>query len=126
MGDKLFLIGVKDTVSNLAKEVAIVDSLTGNKNLVYLNFWDNFSIIQYDTETKEYFIKEDLRSSEYKSLETEKELFKYMDDNGIEFIDDLNPLGSIFRSYTMAYLEIVRWSADVAYTSELMEALTCG
>ena len=39
-----------------------------------------------------------------------------MDKNGYRFIGDENPLGAIFKSYTMAYLECIRWAANVDWT----------
>ena len=72
------------------------------------------NILEYNPETKWYTIK--LNEKEYEVFGSENSLFKYMNETGCRFISHENPLGAIFKSYTMAYLECIRWAADVDWT----------
>lgn len=116
--NKLYLIGVKCPLPQLAECVGLVDTYEEypEQEIAYMGFWDKVCIIEYNQITKQYTVKENLIGEpHYFCTHSEEILFKYMDDNNIEFIMDPNPLGEIFTSYAAAYLELVRWAADVAY-----------
>lgn len=118
--DKLYLIGIKCSLEELANHVGLVNTFEENpeQEVAYFDFWDKVCIIEYNRESGHYFVKENIIGEpQYFLASTEKILFKYMDCNGIEFVQD-GPLGIIFQSYAAAYLEIVRWAADVAYTRD--------
>ena len=126
IGNKLYLVGIKQTLPKLANCVSLIGTLTGRYELGYFNFWNNICFIEYNQDTKEYTVKEFNQYGEsvsYKIFHTESMLFAYMDQQEILFVDDCNPLGAIFQSYAMAYLAVVRWAADVAYTRELWNKL---
>ena len=118
--NKLYLVGVKCSLDELAQKVSIVNEF----ELAYFGFWDSIVLIEYNQDTKNYLVKEDFSSKpHYFSTHSEQILFKYMDDNEINFVGDNNPLGAIFRSYAAAYLEVVRWAADVARCRNFMFSL---
>ena len=122
--NKLYLIGVKCPLPQLAECVGLVDTFSGNEELAYFGFWDNVVIFEYDQNSKVYWVKANLVGEpQYYNFDSEKELFKYMDDNNIQFVIDPNPLGNIFQSYAAAYLELVCWAADVAYTRDRLHEL---
>ena len=96
-------------------------------HIAYFDFWDKVCYIEYNQDTHEYVVKEVVDGEiEYYQCAKEKELFRHMDDNGICFIGDDNPLGAIFQSYSAAYLAVVRWAADVAYAKAKYNALLEG
>lgn len=124
--NKLYLIGVKCPLPQLANCVGLVDTYEEDpeQEVAYMGFWDKVCIIEYNRDTKVYWVKANLIGEpQYYNFSSEKELFKYMDDSYIQFVDDPNPLGEIFTSYTAAYLELVRWAADVAYTRDRLHEL---
>ena len=51
-----------------------------------------------------------------------KDMFNKMEEQGINFLGDI-PLGNIHKSYTMMYLELVRWTADIYYAKRHWEGL---
>ena len=123
MENKLFLVGIKCPLDKLADEVGLVSTLTAEEHLAYFSFWDNVCIITYDQDNHIWGIQEDIiGKSPLVTFNKEPSLFNYMDENGISFVYD-NPLGEIFRSYTRAYLEIVRWAADIAYIRNYLNSL---
>ena len=122
MENNLFLIGVKCKLKNLAHCVFIVEE-EGIEHVAYNRFWENITFIWYNQDTHLYTVKEIVNEEvKYSYYEKEKELFRHMDNNGINFIDD-NPLGEIFQSYSAAYLALIRWAADVAWTKEKYKQL---
>lgn len=123
--DKLYLICTKVPLQELAKNV-FFDSFSAVQELAYISFWDNLSILEYNRNTKVYTLKEfgvTGIAHSYATFGSESALFRYMDQFGINFIGDENVLGDIFASYAAAYLEIVRWSADVAYSKKFYNEL---
>lgn len=118
MENKLYIIGIKCSLEDLANKIGFVDE--GDERYVaYFGFWENIVFVEYNQDTHEYTVKENVDGEiRYYKYDTEKELFRHMDSNGIDFIYDLNPMGDIYRSYSAAYLEVVRWAADVAWTRE--------
>ena len=87
--------------------------------MVYSDFWDNIDFVWYNQDTYLYTVKEIINKEvKYSYYKAEKELFRHMDTNGIEFISDSNPMGEIFQSYSAAYLAIIRWAADIAWTKQ--------
>ena len=107
--NKLYLIGVKCPLPQLAECVGLVDIPYGYEEVVYMGFWDKVVIFEYDQMTKQYTVKENVVGEpHYFVTHSEQILFKYMDDNNIQFVIDPNPLGNIFQSYTAAYLELPR------------------
>ncbi len=125
--NKLYIIGVKCSLYQLTECVGLVNNPFGEKEVAYLGFWDKVVIFEYDRDTKVYWVKTNLVGEpQYYNCGSEQELFKYMDDNNIQFVIDPNPLGNIFESYTAAYLELVRWAADVCYTRDYYNALLEG
>lgn len=126
MENNLFLIGIKCKLEQLAHCFSIVKE-KGIEHMVYSNFWDNIVFIWYNQDTHLYTVKEIIdKEVKYFYCRTEKELFRHMDTNGIEFVNDLHPLGKIFQSYSAAYLELIRWAADVAWTKYKYDQLIRG
>ena len=122
--NSLYLIGVKCPLPQLAEQVGLASDYNEEDNVAYFGFWDNVCIIEYNTETHKYMVKENLvGESNFYIADVEKDLFNYMDEQHIDFIYEDNPLGNIFYSYSAAYLELVRWAADVAYTREIWNNL---
>ena len=129
IGNKLYLVGIKQSLPKLANCVSLIGTLTGRYEVGYFEFWNNICFIEYNQDTKEYTVKEFGPHREpivCKKFHTESMLFAYMDEHEILFVDDCNPLGAIFQSYAMAYLAVVRWAADIAYTKELYKNLLQG
>lgn len=123
----LYLIGVKCPLPQLAERVGLVDNFLGEEELAYFSFWDNVCIIEYNIDNKCYWVKEfGIEGPHYANFGNEKELFSYMDERHIDFIHEDNPLGIIFESYSAAYLELVRWAADVAYIRNRLNILLEG
>ena len=125
--NKLYYICTRIPIRTLSNYV-FLDGLD-NQELVYTEFWNNVAILEYDTESRIYALKE-FGCTEFSQttiyFATESKLFKYMDTVHLEFIQDRNILGKLFRSYTSAYLELIRWAADVAYTKKFQEELLEG
>jgi hypothetical protein len=120
MENKLYLVGIKCSLEELANHFGLVDSLSGEEEIAYFNFWNNIAFIEYNQDTYKYTVKEFVDDEvRYYTYDQEKELFQHMDDYGIEFIYDNNPMGDIFQSYSAAYLAVVRWVADVAWARDL-------
>lgn len=125
--NKLFLIGVKCSLPQLAKCVGLVDSFSSNQQIAYFDFWEKICFIVYDRDSKEYTVKENCDcAAHYHTFNDEIKLFQYMDENDIQFVGDENPLGAIFSSYSAAYLEVVRWAADICYICNLYNDLLEG
>lgn len=124
--NKLYLIGIKCPLPQLAECVGLVNTYEEypEQEIAYMGFWDKVCIIEYDQMIKQYTVKENLIGEpHYFCTHSEEILFKYMDDNQIEFVIDPNPLGNIFQSYSAAYLALVCWAADVAYTRDRLHEL---
>ena len=118
MGNYLFLIGIKCNLEQLANCVSVVEE-DGVEHVAYFGFWDKIAFIWYNQDTHIFTIKEIVDGEvRYYNYEKDEELFQHMDDNGIEFIYGTHSLGKTFKSYSAAYLEIIRWVADVAWTRE--------
>lgn len=127
MENKLFLVGIKCSLDQLAEKVGLVDTFSGERHVAYFGFWENICFIEYNQDTHEYRVKEVVDGEvEYYNCGKENNLFRHMDNNGIRFIGDENPIGAIFTSYAAAYLEVVRWAADIAWTREKYNALLEG
>ena len=125
MENNLFLIGIKCNLEQLANYVSIKKE-KGIERMIYSysNFWSNITFIWYNQDTHLYTVKEILNGEvKYSYFEKEKELFRHMDDNGINFIYGDNPLGEIFQSYSAAYLALIRCAADVAWTKHKYDQL---
>ena len=123
MENNLFLIGLKCSLEQLAHCVSLVEE-KGIERMVYSNFWDNIVFIWYNQDTHLYTAKEIVDGEvKYFYSNKEKALFQHMDDNGINFIYSDNPLGEIFQSYSAAYLAVIRWVADIAWTKHKYEQL---
>jgi len=117
--NSLYLIGVKCPLPQLAEQVGLVENFLGEEELAYFGFWDNVCIIEYNIDNRCYWIKGfGVEGLCYANFGNEKELFSYMDEQHIDFIHEDNPLGNIFYSYSAAYLELVRWAADIAYIKD--------
>lgn len=128
MENNLFLIGLKCSLEQLTNYVSIKKE-KGIERMVYSysNFWGNITFIWYNQDTHLYTVKEILNGEvKYFYFEKEKELFRHMDDNGIKFIYGDNPLGENFQSYSAAYLALIRWAADVAWTKYKYNQLVSG
>lgn len=129
MNNKLYVIGIKLPLKMLSNKVYIDTTFTGFQQLIGYGFWENICFIEYDRDTKEYTIEEfefPGTIPQYKKFHTEALLFAYMDEHEILFVNDCNPLGAIFQSYSAAYLEVVRWGADIAYTRKYLNNLMEG
>lgn len=124
MENKLFLIGIKCSLDQLAEKVGLVDTLSEERHIAYFEFWENICFIEYNQDTHKYSVKEVVDGEvKYYYCEKENDLFRHMDDNGIRFIGDENPMGAIFSSYAAAYLEVIRWSAEIAYSKKFQQQL---
>ena len=106
MNDNLYLIMTNRSLLKLADDIISSTDRIDNGIII---------ILEYNPKTKWYSIKT-TENKNYKIFWNEKALFGYMDKNGYRFIGDENPLGAIFKSYTMAYLECIRWAANVDWT----------
>ena len=127
MENKLYFIGIKTSLKNLANHFGFIESFSDEKQIAYFNFWENIVFFEYNQDTHMYVIKEIIDNEiRYYTYEKEKDLFRHMDDHNIEFVYNLNPMGDIFQSYSAAYLAIVRWVADVSWTRELYDNLMEG
>lgn len=127
IGNKLYLIGVKCPLPQLAEKIALVENYDEEPSVGYFGFWDNICFIEYDQDTKEYIVKENEGCEvHYYRFVKEQQLFWHMDEHNIQFVSDENPLGDIFQSYSAAYLSVVRWVADVVWTRDLYNNLLEG
>ena len=116
MENKVYFIGLKCSVAELTEKVSLIDVVPGEDELAYMGFWNNVCIIEYDGNTDFYTFKENiLNDSIYHICYGVKTFINYCNDNNIQFPID-SPISKPFESYAMAYLELVRWAADVAYT----------
>lgn len=123
MENKLYFIGVKCPLEQLAEHFGLVEE-GEERHIAYFGFWNNVVFFEYNQDTHLYRVKEIVDSEvQYHDFDEEKFLFRYMDEHYIEFVSDLNPLGEIFRSYAAAYLSVIRWVADVAYSRDLYRKL---
>ena len=123
MENNFFLIGLKCSLEQLANYVSIKKE-NEIEHMVYSNFWSNIAFIWYNQDTHLYTAKEIINGEiRYFYSNREEALFRHMDDNGINFIYGDNPLGEIFQSYPAAYLALIRWAADVAWTKEKYKQL---
>ena len=123
MENKLYLVGIKCSLEDLANRFGLVSE----GEIAYFNFWNNIAFIEYNQDTHKYTVKEIVDDEvRYYTYDQEKELFRHMNDYSIEFIYDDNPMGDIFQSYSAAYLAVVRWVADVAWTKNLYNSLMEG
>lgn len=126
MENKLYLIGIKCSLKELANHFGLVDE-GDESHVAYFDFWNNIAFIEYNQDTHMYTVKEIVDDEvRYYFYKQEKDLFRHMDDYGIEFVYDNNPIGAIFQSYSAAYLALVRWVADVAWTRDLYNNLMEG
>lgn len=126
MENNLFLIATKCKLEQLAHCVSVTKE-NGPEHVAYSNFWENIVFIWYNQDTHLYTVKEILDEKvKYFYYREEKELFRHMDDNGIDFVTDSHPLGEIFLSYSAAYLAIIRWVGEVAWTRKKYEDLIRG
>lgn len=118
----LYIIGVKCSLQDLSETISMVDG-----HVCYFDFWKNICFFEYNKDTCEYLLKE-IENGEvhYHTFDNEKELFRHMRENKINFIADDNPLGEIFVSYSGAYLALIRWVGDIAYTKEKLNQLVEG
>lgn len=122
MENKLYLVGIKCSLSNLANRVQLIEE-KGVKHIAYMGFWENIVFFEYNQDTHEYIVKEVVDNEiRYYSYEKETDLFHHMDNHGIEFVYDI-PMGEIFQSYSAAYLEVVRWAGDICWTREYFHEL---
>ena len=122
MENKLYLVGIKCSLFDLAKRVQLIEE-KGIKHIAYLGFFFFFVFFEYNQDTHEYIVIEVVDNEiHYYSYKKENDLFRHMDDHGIEFVYDI-PMGEIFQSYSAAYLEVVRWVGDVCWTRELFNEL---
>ena len=116
--NKVYFIGLKCSVSELAEKVSLINSAPGEDEIAYMGFWDNVCIIEYNGNTDFYTFKENIfNNSVYYICYGAKTFINYCNDNNIQFPIE-SPLSQPFKSYTGAYLELVRWAADIAYTRE--------
>lgn len=123
MENNLFLIGLKCSLKQLANCLSIKKE-KGIERMVCSDFWDNIVFIWYNQDTHLYTVKEIVDGEvKYFYPDREKALFQHMNDNGIKFISDSHPLGEIFQSYSAAYLAVIRWAADIAWTKHKYEQL---
>ena len=122
MENNLYFIGIKCSLKDLSNRVNLVDD-----NVGYFSFWDKVCIIEYNPATEKFTVKENINMGEPQYFTgDENSLLHYLNENGIEVIVDDEPLGNIFRSYTAAYLELVRWAADIAYSKNYYYSLIEG
>ena len=127
MENKLYLIGIKCSLKELANHFELIDTFSGEEQIAYFNFWENIAFIEYNQDTHLYTVKEIIDGEvQYYFYKREEELFRHMDDYGIEFVYDNNPIGDIFQSYSAAYLALIRWVADVAWTRDVYNNLMEG
>lgn len=126
MENKLFLIGIKCPLSQLANQVSVVEEY-GVRHVAYFDFWKNIVFIEYNQDIHQFVVKEIKDNKvQYSVYEREKYLFRHMDEENISFVGDNNPLGEIFRSYSAAYLALIQWVGDVAWTKEYYNSLLEG
>ena len=126
MENNLFFIGIKCTLEQLSECVFVTEE-DGKEYVDYYNFWDNIVFIWYNQDTHLYTIKEIVdKEVKYSYFEEDKNFIKYLNENKIQCVYDDNPLGQIFQSYSAAFLEIIRWAADVAWTKNKLEKLLEG
>ena len=119
MENNLFFIGIKCTLEQLSECVFVTEE-DDTEYVDYYDFWDN-------QDTHLYTVKEIVdKEVKYFYFEEDKNFIKYLNENKIQCIYDDNPLGQIFQSYSAAFLAIIRWAADVAWTKNKLEKLLEG
>ena len=115
MENKVYFIGLKCSIAELAEKVSLIDVVPGEDELVYMGFWDNVCIVEYDGNIDTYTVKENIFGNyEFHACYGVVTFINYCNDHNIQFVE--GPLGQPFTSYAMAHLAIVRWAADVSYT----------
>lgn len=126
MENKVYFIGLKCTVAELAEKVSLINAVPDEYELAYMGFWDNVCIIEYDGNTDFYTIKENIFGDyAFYACHGAATFVYYCNDNNIQFPIE-NSISQPFVSYSMAHLALVRWAADVAYTKNKLNDLLEG
>ena len=107
MENKLFLFGIDVPLEGIV-------SLIYRTPEVETMVWRHFYVFEFNQDNGTYKMWNIFKPHIVFGFETENDMFDKMDAEGINFIGNI-PIGNIFKSYTMAYLELVRWVADVYY-----------
>lgn len=115
MENKLYLFGIDVPLK------CIVDVIYATP---YVDdyIWKHLYMFEYNQDTKLYRMWNINKYYIVYGFESDKDMFSKMEEQRINFVGDI-PLGNIFQSYTMAYLELVRWTADVYYAKRHWESL---
>lgn len=124
MGNKVYFIGLKCSVAELAEKVGLIMNIESDeKEIAYMGFWNNVCIIEYDGNTDFYTVKENIFGNcVYHICYGGATLINYCNDNNIQFPIE-SPIGQFFASYSMTHLALVRWAADVAFTRDFYNSL---
>lgn len=122
MENKVYFIGLKCTTAELADKVSFININPCEDELVYMGFWDNVCIVEYNGDTDIYTFKENIFGDyKFHACLGAVAFVHYCKDHNIQFPE--GPLSQPFTSYAMAHLAIVRWAADIAYTREIWNNL---
>lgn len=126
MENNLFLIGITESLEKISNHITLskmyevphYNTLIERERIPNWNNIKNFFYIINYNQDKRYYRVIPLGVDVHYYMEKEENLFSYMDAKHIQFIGDNNPLGKIFQSFPMVFLELSRWTADVAWTKE--------
>ena len=115
MENKLYLLGIDVPLKTIIE-------LIGATPEVEERVLRHFYMFEYNQDTKLYRMWNIQNNYGCFRFKSDIDMFHTMDKEDINFIGDI-PLGNINKSYTMMYLELVRWVADVYYAKRHWEDL---
>ena len=115
MENKLYLLGIDVPLKTIIE-------LIGATPEVEEKVLRHFYMFEYNQDTKLYRMWNIQNNYGCFKFKSDVDMFHTMDKEDIHFIGDI-PLGNINKSYTMMYLELVRWVADVYYAKRHWEGL---
>ena len=115
MENKLYLLGIDVPLEEV---IELIEATPEIEEKVLQHFY----MFEYDQDTKLYRMWNILNTYRYIRFKCDTDMFNRMDMIGINFLGDI-PLGNIHKSYTMMYLELVRWVADIYYAKRHWEGL---
>ena len=115
MENKLYLLGIDVPLEEV---IELIEATPEIEEKVLQHFY----MFEYDQDTKFYKMWSIYKTYIVYGFKSDKDMFNKMEEQGINFLGDI-PLGNIHKTYTMMYLELVRWVADIYYAKRHWEGL---
>lgn len=115
MENKLYLLGIDVPLKEVIELIEATPEITPG-------VLQHFYMFEYDQDTKFYKMWNIYKTYIVYGFEFDKDMFNKMEEQEVNFLGDI-PLGNIHKSYTMMYLELIRWVADIYYAKRHWEGL---